>query len=283
MKKLFLLASFFITALVCAALLILPASAHRYLITTEKDGHLNTTDVLDASAQIWADAAKIGEKNGFNLYFRDEESKPVYLNVLTDEAGAVSLEYSKESYTGFYYDATTKAWTCLVDETEYYLGLDGINRIGVYPVAEIAEENAPSVVVMYMHRGAAEAKEQTKLLPGYAYRMGAPELIIHEHQYGNWQKHNSTQHSKSCICDHTALENHHWDEGVVILRPTAIKEGAMALTCIDCGEVKYEVIPAMSKLDKLQRLGCFSVMSSSSAILLISLSAACLLTKKKKN
>ncbi len=150
------------------------SEAYRYVLANVEEGYLATTDVLDDSAMLWSESCKVGDKNGFKLFVEDEDYNIFYMNAIVEEDGSVSMEYSADAGCGFYYDETNKAWVCQVNETEYYLGLDGVNRIGVYPIAEIAVENAPSPVVMYLHRGtASEAKEQTALMDGYAYRVGA--------------------------------------------------------------------------------------------------------------
>ena len=150
------------------------SEAYRYVLATAEEGYLDTTDNLDSSAMIWTETCTVNSKKGFKFFFEDESYKAFYMNAVVDEAGSVSMEYSEEDGCGFYYDKTQKAWVCLVNETEYYLGLDGINRINIYPLADKAAENAPSAAVMYLHRSAAsEATEQTTPMDGYAYRIGA--------------------------------------------------------------------------------------------------------------
>ena len=152
------------------------SEAFRYVLATSDDGYLDTTDTLDESALLWSESCKIGDKNGFKLYLdQDEDWEPdCYMNATVGEDGSVYVEYSADDGIGFTYNRTHKAWTCVVDETEYYLGLDGINRISLYPLSDVAVENAPAPAVMYLHRSdASEAKEQTSLMDGYAYRIGA--------------------------------------------------------------------------------------------------------------
>ena len=150
------------------------SEAYRYVLANAEEGYLTTTDVLDDSAMLWPEACKVGDKKAFKLFVEDEDYNIFYMNAVVDEEGSVSMEYSADAGCAFYYDETKLAWVCLVNETEYYLGLDGINRISVYPLAEIAGENAPSPAVMYLHRTAAsEAKETTQLIADNAYRIGA--------------------------------------------------------------------------------------------------------------
>lgn len=152
------------------------SEAFRYVLATSDNGYLDTTDTLDESALLWSESCKIGDKNGFKLYLdQDEDWEPdCYMNATVGEDGSVYVEYSADDGIGFTYNKNHKAWTCVVDETEYYLGLDGINRISLYPLSDVADENAPAPAVMYLHRSdASEAKEQTSLRDGYAYRIGA--------------------------------------------------------------------------------------------------------------
>ena len=147
------------------------SEAYRYVLATSAEGYLNTTDDLDESAMLWPEA---DSANRFKLYVEDENGATLYVNAATDENGTVSMLYSEQSDCGFTYNKTCKAWTCTIGDTEYYLGLDGINRISLYPVADISAEGAAAPASMYLHRGAAsEAKEQTSLIDGYAYRVGA--------------------------------------------------------------------------------------------------------------
>ncbi|MBR2336113.1 MAG: sugar ABC transporter permease [Clostridia bacterium] len=151
------------------------SEAYRYVLATAEDGYLDTTDVLSDSAQIYGAGVKVGDKRGYKLYMVDEKYNPTYyLNVAVDENGDVAVEYAESTDVAFVYDGTNSAWVCTINDTEYYLGLDGINRMNVYPLADIGAENSPAPAVMYMHRSeASEAKPATSLTPDYAYRMGA--------------------------------------------------------------------------------------------------------------
>ena len=148
--------------------------ALKYVLPTADEGYLKTTNVLSESAELWPEACKVGDKNGFTFSFEGEGYKYYYLNATVDEEGLVTMEYTPDGGCGFYYDKTSAAWICLVGETEYYLGLDGIGRVSIYPLAEIADENAPAPAVMYRQISeAGEAKEFTKLSEDDAYRIGA--------------------------------------------------------------------------------------------------------------
>ena len=148
--------------------------ALKYVLPTADEGYLKTTNVLGESAELWPEACKVGDKNGFTFSFEGEGYKYYYLNATVDEEGLVTMEYTPDGGCGFYYDKTSAAWICLVGETEYYLGLDGIGRVSIYPLAEIADENAPAPAVMYRQISeAGEAKEFTKLSEDDAYRIGA--------------------------------------------------------------------------------------------------------------
>ena len=151
------------------------SEAYRYVLTTAEDGYLNTTDVLGDSAEILGQSCKVGDKRGYKLYLVDENFEPTfYLNVVVDENGSVSMEYAESTDVAFVYSEEHEAWVCTLNEVEYYLGLDGINRMSVYPLADIGTENAPVPVVMYLHRSeASEAKPATSLMADFAYRMGA--------------------------------------------------------------------------------------------------------------
>ena len=148
--------------------------AIRYILDTADEGYLYTTDILDNSAQIAGQKCQVGDQTGYKLYLPDENVDPIaFLNVTVDENGSVSMEYAESTDVAFVYNKTNKAWVCTLGETEYYLGLDGINRMSVYPLAEMAEENAPAPVTVYLHRGGASVAESTtKFMEYMTYRIG---------------------------------------------------------------------------------------------------------------
>ena len=148
--------------------------ALKYVLPAADEGYLKTTNVLSESAELWPEACKVGDQNGFKFSFEGEGYKYYYLNAAVDEDGIVTMSYDLSGGCGFYYDKTSKAWICLIDETEYYLGLDGIGRVSIYPLSEMTDENAPAPAVMYRQISeAGEAKEVTKLSEDDAYRIGA--------------------------------------------------------------------------------------------------------------
>ena len=158
--------------------------ALRYVLATGENGHLNTTDDLDDATLIAGQGVTVDGKRSFKLYIPDAKINPtVYMNVVVDEDGSASLEYADTTDVLFAYSEGLGAWTCTVSETEYYLGLDGINRIGVYPVAEIAEENAPAPAKVYLHRENGEAEEVTAFLPRFAFRIGVNRVADGEQFY----------------------------------------------------------------------------------------------------
>ncbi len=147
--------------------------ALRYILATGENGHLDTTADLDEASLIAGQGFTVDGKRSFKLYIPDAKINPtVYMNVVVDADGSASLEYADTTDVLFAYNSDLGAWTCTVNETEYYLGLDGINRIGVYPTAEIAEENAPAPAKVYLHRENGEAEEVTAFLPRFAFRIG---------------------------------------------------------------------------------------------------------------
>ena len=164
--------------------------AFRYVTAIGMDGFINATDDLDEAAQIRGEAVKVDDKKGFKLHMQDKidgETVKTYMLATLTEEGTISLEYTTEDGTPFFYNTEKSAWTCTLGETVYYLGLDG-TQIGVYPLDALtaaeeettAEEGAPAAesipepAAIYMHRGtASEAKPMTTFMSGYAYRVGA--------------------------------------------------------------------------------------------------------------
>ena len=59
-----------------------------------------------------------------------------------------------------------------------------------------------------------------------------------EHTYGDWEKHNQSQHKKSCACGDVLYRDHDWDAGETVKEPTHTVEGVTKHVCADCGETK---------------------------------------------
>ena len=62
------------------------------------------------------------------------------------------------------------------------------------------------------------------------------------HGFGDWTKHNETQHKQSCACGEVKYENHNWNAGEVTKAPTCKDTGIKTYTCKDCGATKTEVL-----------------------------------------
>ena len=92
--------------------------ALKYVLPAADEGYLKTTNVLSESAELWPEACKVGDQNGFKFSFEGEGYKYYYLNAAVDEDGIVTMSYDLSGGCGFYYDKTSKAWICLIDETE---------------------------------------------------------------------------------------------------------------------------------------------------------------------
>ena len=150
------------------------AEAKRYALTTAEDGRLNTTDVYDESAEFWVDEYKKDGKTQYQFFYETEDYDWYYVNTVVDEAGNVSVEYTLDEGVSFSYNSTGKAWVTVVNDTEYYLGLDGINRVCVYPLADINADGAPAPAAMYRQTSeVASAVEFTTLSVDDCYRIGA--------------------------------------------------------------------------------------------------------------
>ena len=151
------------------------SEAYRYVLATAEGGYLDTTDILTDSAEILGQSCKVGDKRGYKLYLVDEYFEPTYyLNVIVDEDKNASIEYAESTDVAFVYNGDISAWVCTVNNVDYYLGLDGINRMSVYPIDNVNNENAPVPAAMFLHRSeASEAKPADSLMPDFAYRVGA--------------------------------------------------------------------------------------------------------------
>ncbi|MBQ9080610.1 MAG: metallophosphoesterase [Clostridia bacterium] len=69
-------------------------------------------------------------------------------------------------------------------------------------------------------------------------------ITVLDHTYGEWQKHDSTQHKRVCTCGCGEIKyaDHIWGSGVQTVAPTHTSVGTMTYTCIVCGEIKTEDI-----------------------------------------
>ena len=68
-----------------------------------------------------------------------------------------------------------------------------------------------------------------------------------EHTYGDWEKHNQSQHKKACACGDIQYRDHNWDEGKLAKEPTHTVEGITTHVCFDCGEVKNVPIAKLTE------------------------------------
>ena len=149
--------------------------ALRYVLDSGENGTINTTNDLNKAAELWTQKDLTGKNSGFMFFLEEYIGAPQYfLNIVVDEEGAATLEYTEGEGDYFTYKKNIGAWTCEVDGVSYYLGLNVEELLCVTPVDDINVENAPAPATMYMHRGSgSEAKPTTDLLDGYTYRVGA--------------------------------------------------------------------------------------------------------------
>ena len=103
---------------------------------------------------------------------------------------------------------------------------------------------------------------------------------IPKHEYGEWDKHNETIHSKKCACGGIEYENHEWSKAKVTKEATADAEGEKTSTCSVCGETKVEKIPKLAAAKK----GCKGSILGGGAALIgsIALLGAAAVTKRRK-
>jgi len=63
------------------------------------------------------------------------------------------------------------------------------------------------------------------------------------HEYGEWQKHDATQHKRECPCTNVEYADHDWNDGVITTPATHLTLGVKTFTCSDCSETKTEDVP----------------------------------------
>ena len=160
--------------------------AIRYVLGFSDEGYLDTSKSYESARRFYVS----GNKNGYKFYLdEDDDYVPeCYISVVVDEAGQASIGYNEDDGTAFVYDDLSKIWTCTVDDTQYYLGLDGINHVNVYPVAEIEADNAPTPVSLY--RQLTEGGEAVEITPE-----GQNKIYVDEDAYciGTHRIANGTQ------------------------------------------------------------------------------------------
>ncbi len=66
---------------------------------------------------------------------------------------------------------------------------------------------------------------------------------IADHSFGNWTKHDDTQHTRSCECGETEYEDHDWDDGTITIPATYEQDGVKTYACLDCEATYTVVIP----------------------------------------
>lgn len=67
------------------------------------------------------------------------------------------------------------------------------------------------------------------------------------HVYHTYESRDESNHVAICACGHTIVQSHTWDEGRVILEPTAEAEGSRQYTCLSCGATRAEPISQLRK------------------------------------
>ncbi|MBR2926069.1 MAG: leucine-rich repeat protein [Clostridia bacterium] len=67
------------------------------------------------------------------------------------------------------------------------------------------------------------------------------------HTYGEWTKHNETQHKRTCECGDMEYHGHAWNTGVITTDPTHLEAGVKTYTCTECGESKTEEIAKLAE------------------------------------
>lgn len=67
--------------------------------------------------------------------------------------------------------------------------------------------------------------------------------IACNHSYSDWQQYDGSYHQKTCgSCGDTKEEEHGWNDGAVVSKPTCKDEGSKTYTCITCGETRDETL-----------------------------------------
>ncbi len=67
------------------------------------------------------------------------------------------------------------------------------------------------------------------------------------HEYGEWQKHNATQHKRVCACTDVEYADHNWNSGLITTPATHLELGVKTYTCTDCGEIKTEDVAKLTE------------------------------------
>lgn len=92
--------------------------------------------------------------------------------------------------------------------------------------------------------------EYTCVICGFKRAESIPKK--HTHTYGEWQ-YDKTEHWRNTTCDHATEEGdrgaHTWDEGVISVKPTILKEGEMMYTCTICSYKIIELIPKANPIN----------------------------------
>ena len=70
--------------------------------------------------------------------------------------------------------------------------------------------------------------------------------LDHMHKYGSWtDNRDGNCHSKLCSCGDMVTENHAWDAGLIVKKPTGSSEGLKEYNCTVCGAVRQETMPKL--------------------------------------
>ena len=73
------------------------------------------------------------------------------------------------------------------------------------------------------------------------------DKLEHIHSWSDWGQNDDDTHIRSCRCNETQTEGHHFDDGVVINWATHIAPGEIWFTCADCGYVRSVEQPILKE------------------------------------
>ncbi|MBE6630047.1 MAG: hypothetical protein E7624_04275 [Ruminococcaceae bacterium] len=125
------------------------------------------------------------------------------------------------------HDATQHKCVCVCEDVEY------------------AAHNWNSAITVHPSHTTLGEKTFTCNDCGESYTEEIPKLT--EHSYGAWEKHDATQHKRTCICEDMEYAAHNWDNGVITVHPSHTTLGEKTFTCNACGESYSEEIPKLTE------------------------------------
>ena len=94
--------------------------------------------------------------------------------------------------------------------------------------------------------GSAEQWESVRREENWIYGMVGSYKVC---RHGDWISEGADTHKTACAyCEEMESRPHNWDDGIVVREPSHTATGTKRFSCVDCGEIKIEILGEVHEL-----------------------------------